>query len=199
MAIEFELKYGAAAQTQQRILEEQGQQWQRVDMETTYYDTPSGALSARYFTLRRRLENGRSVCTVKAPVEGPGRGEWELECPDIHGAIPELCKLGGPKELIPLTAEGVIPWCGARFTRFFTRVTWEGAELELALDRGILFAQARELPLCEVEVELKQGLPEAAQSYAEVLARRYDLLPEKKSKFARARALRKEDGDGTAE
>ena len=49
----------------------------------------------------------------------------------------------------------------------------------------------QEIPLCEVEVELKSGDPETAVAFATALAQRFGLEPEKKSKFRRALALAK--------
>ena len=61
--------------------------------------------------------------------------------------------------------------------------------MEIALDQGILTGGNREQPFAELEVELKEGSEEAAIRFAEGLAAKYGLTPEKKSKFARARAL----------
>ena len=65
----------------------------------------------------------------------------------------------------------------------------DGAVVEIALDRGVLLGGGREVPLCEVEVELKAGQPEAAVAFAENLAEEFGLRPERKSKFRRALAL----------
>ena len=188
MGVEFELKYRATPEIQETLA--QKGQWHSISMETTYYDTPTGALSQRFFTLRRRLENGTSVCTLKAPAGSLARGEWETECGSIETAIPELCKLGCPQELPQLTAEGLVAVCGARFTRRASTIEWEGALLEIALDRGILFAGDKEIPLCEIEVELKEGSREQAVAYGRILEKLYGLTPESGSKFRRALALR---------
>lgn len=190
MGIEFELKYRATPQIQEEI-RKRGT-WHTISMETTYYDTPSKALSRRHFTLRRRLENGVSVCTLKAPAGSLGRGEWETVCGSIEAAVPELCKLGCPEILPFLVAEGLVVACGARFTRQASIVETEGAVLEIALDAGILFAQDKQIPLCEIEVELKEGSREQAVAYAGALAASYGLEPEHGSKFKRALALREE-------
>lgn len=188
MGYEFELKFRATEEAQQAIAG--NGIWHTVTMETTYYDTPSGALSRRHYTLRRRLENGVSVCTLKTPAGELGRGEWETACDTIEAAIPELCKLGSPTELPALVQEGLIPVCGARFTRRASAVVVEDTEVEIALDKGVLFAGDREIPLCEVEVELKEGSREQAAAYALALAHQYGLAPEPASKFKRALALK---------
>jgi inorganic triphosphatase YgiF len=191
MAIEFELKYSADVQAQEAILAAYPGGYHTYEMETTYYDAPNGGLSQRHITLRRRFENGRSVCTVKTPVSGFGRGEWECECDDIAVAVVRLVELGASRELLLLTAQGVKPICGAKFTRRALSLKYRGAELELALDRGVLLGGGKEIPLCEVEVELKSGEPEKAVAFAEDMAKKFGLRPEKRSKFRRALALAK--------
>lgn len=195
MGTELEWKY-AATEEAQAAIRARFSGFTPITMETTYYDTPDGALSARHITLRRRLENGTSVCTVKTPGPGRGRGEWETQCQQITQAIPVLCKLGCPEPLISLTAPGLTPVCGARFTRLAALLTLPGCTVELALDAGWLFGGGREQPLCEVEVEYKSGSEEAAERFARQLAARHGLVPEEKSKFRRALALAKGEKHG---
>ena len=192
MGREFELKFGATPEQQETILKDLGA-FSSLSMETTYFDTPDGSLSQRQITLRRRLENGVSVCTVKTPEANGARGEWELQWQDITTAVPELCKLGCPEEVLTLTKPGLTEVCGARFTRLYKPLSVEGTVVELALDRGVLLGGGREIPLREVEVELKTGSEEAAAAFAQSLAKKYGLRPEKKSKFRRALALAKEE------
>lgn len=189
MGREFELKFRASRKVQEQILADLPGDWVTCAMETTYYDTPGGELGRLRWTLRRRYENGRSVCTIKTPAPGGGRGEWELECSDILEAIPELCKLGAPAELPNFTRDGLEAVCGAKFTRQLQVIRLEGCTVELALDSGVLTAGSREKKLSELEVELKDGSEEAAAAYAKSLAAKYGLRPEKKSKFRRALEL----------
>ena len=190
MAVEFELKFNATPEAQAAIRETLTAPAKVYKMQTTYYDTPAGSLSARNITLRQRMENDISVCTLKAPAK-VGRAEYELECDTIENAIPELCKLANIPELPSLLTDGVVAVCGARFTRQAYPVVLEGAEVELALDQGILTGGGREIPLCEVEAELKSGTIAPLVAYAAQLAAKHGLQPEKKSKFARALALAK--------
>lgn len=186
MATEFELKYAATAAQLDGIRAAVPGEYHSIAMETTYYDTPGHTLSARKWTLRRRLENGVSICTLKTPAGGLGRNEWEVERDSIEAAILELCKLSSLDDLAEMTAGGVSPVCGARFTRLACQVNIDNAVVELALDKGILFGSGRELAFAEVEVELKSGDEEAACRFAEDLAARFHLIPEEKSKFRRA-------------
>lgn len=198
MGVEFELKYKATEEIQRSLLS-LSSNWQTIAMETTYYDTPALNLSAIHFTLRRRFENGVSICTVKTPAGGNARGEWEVEASDIQTAIPVLCKLGAPKELEDITANGVIALCGARFQRKAAQLVHGSTLVEIALDRGELFSGKRSIPLCEVEIELKSGNPAEATAFASAIACRCGLQPETMSKFRRALNLFKEEhADGTA-
>lgn len=189
MGVEFELKFRASRERQEAIRQAYSAEEQIFQMQTTYYDTPTGQFSARKCTLRRRLENGVSICTLKTPAGGFGRREWEVACDTIEAAMEELCKLEVPEELTALAAEGLIPICGARFTRVAKTICWEDAVLELALDQGILTGGNRETPLCEVEVELKSGSQETCLTFARILSERFGLEEEPLSKFRRALAL----------
>lgn len=191
MGVEFELKYAADPQTQEAIAQIYFQEHRCYQMSTTYYDTPSGALSARHITLRCRMENGEAVCTVKTPLDGYGRGEWDCRCEDIRKSISLLCAQGAPEELMSLTREGLEEVCGARFTRRAAQVGMGDMVVEIALDRGVLTGGGKEEPLCEVEVELKAGEPELAIAFGMELKEQFQLVPESKSKFRRALALAK--------
>ena len=165
MGAEYELKFKGNP----RILSDLPGQWKTVTMQTTYYDT------------------------LKTPGQGNLRGEWEAVCESVAEAIPKLCKLGCPEELADLCAEGLLPICGAAFTRKVQLLEEPGMQAELAFDEGILFGKNRKLPLCEIELELKAGSREALDLFAKDFAAKYGLIPEEKSKFARALALNKEE------
>lgn len=185
MGREFELKFRATPE-QIAGIRLSYDAFREISMETTYYDTPDRQLSPLRWTLRRRLENGISVCTLKTPGVNGGRGEWETECGDILAAIPELCKLGAPEALSDLVSGGVEAVCGARFTRLARLVELPDCAVELALDQGVLLGGGSVLPLSEVEVELKSGSEEAAVAFARTLAAGYGLTAENRSKYRRA-------------
>lgn len=188
MGREFELKYQAKAGDLEKIREKFGD-FKSISMETTYYDTPLLALRSRRWTLRRRLENGVSVCTVKTPLPDGSRGEWEVEAPDISEGLPKLIALGAPEELPQIVQDGVAPFCAARFVRLAKLLPTQDGTVELALDKGVLLGGGRELPFAEVEVELKSGSDRAAEAFAQNLAAEFGLVLQPKSKLARAMAL----------
>ncbi len=112
MGREFELKYAAAAEDQD-ILKGRYPHLAPITMQTTYYDSPDGKLGELHWTLRRRMENGRSVCTLKTPAGLLARGEWEVACGDIREAIGPLVEAGAPRQLLLLAANGLVESCGA--------------------------------------------------------------------------------------
>ena len=72
MGREFELKFAATALDHEALRARFGN-LSPITMETTYYDTPSGDIRRLRWTLRRRKENGVSVCALKTPGEGFGK------------------------------------------------------------------------------------------------------------------------------
>ena len=185
MGREFELKY-RCSDGNFEALKADFSGFRTIEMETTYYDTFDAKLSFHHWTLRRRFENGVSVCTLKTPDPRGGRSEWEVEAPGIMTAIPKLCQAGAPLELMMMTVGGIQEVCGAKFSRLALTLEVPGATVELALDRGRLFGNGRECGLQEVEVELKEGADSAAIAFAKQLEEKYNLIPEKRSKYARA-------------
>ena len=188
MGREFELKFRADSEKIAAIRKKYGE-FSPVSMETTYYDTMDLKLALHHWTLRRRMENGISVCTFKRPREDGCRGEWEVEAESIMEGVMKLCQSGADWELMRICAGGLTAVCGARFTRLASSLEIPGGILELALDEGVLTGRGRELPFAEVEVELKEGTDEAAVAFAKDLAEEFHLTEEPKSKFVRAMTL----------
>lgn len=146
MGREFELKYRADSGMIAAVRAAFGD-FSEIRMETVYYDTLDAALSRRRWMLRRRYENGTSVCTLKTPLPDGSRGEWETPCDDIGLAVKELCKLGAPEDLLPLTAGGLTGVCSARFTRLAKQIVLERCTVELALDEGALMGGGEDASL----------------------------------------------------
>lgn len=184
--------------------------WQ---MRTTYYDAPDRRFSKAHITIRRRMENARSILCVKAPAADPSagraslaylaappdpfglaggklRGEWECEGTDLLAALPDFVAQGAPSCLLEAEACGLEQLCGAEFTRTAIPLRFpDGSVSELALDSGRLLGRRRTVPLCELELEKKEGAETASLKLLEHLVRRFNLLPEPRSKYARARAI----------
>ncbi len=178
MAIELEYKFAADPQTLDEIAEAYGP-FRKIQMQTSYFDTPSRSFSRAKCTFRLRRENDVCICTLKTPLPDGSRQEYECEAQSIEEGLKKLPQAAaladGPLEEV----------CSARFVRLACNV----GTAELALDSGVLVGGGRELPLCEVEAEHKQGDPAQTLAFAQLLAGKYGLTPEPKSKFVRAIAL----------
>ena len=96
------------------------------------------------------------------------------------------------RQLLQLYGEAPLrPVCGARFLRRSVMLRLaDGSRAELACDCGVLHGKTEELPFAEVELESKEGAPDAAKALADRLAKQYNLRWEPLSKFARANALK---------
>lgn len=185
MGAEYEVKFAASGDLLKKVAGD-FPGGRVISMESTYFDTLSGALSQKRYTLRRRLENGVCVYTLKTPGTGFGRGEWETQAQDLASAIEKLCKLDCPQELAGLTRDGVIPICGASFTRQALLIEKPAFRVELALDEGILTGGERQCPLKEIELEFKGGDMDAFFAFTEAFAAQYQLQSQPLSKFRRA-------------
>lgn len=189
MGQEIEWKFAADGALLQAVRSAYPGAYRAIAMETTYFDTRDGKLSSRRVTLRRRLENGESICAVKTGATNRCRGEWECRADSIEAGLLELCKLSGLPELAAVLPEELVPICGARFTRQALPLSLEEGEVELALDAGQLLGGGRALPFWEIEVEGKRGSIAAWERFADRFAAQFSLRPEPLSKFRRALAL----------
>lgn len=166
-----------------------------MQMEATYYDDIPGNLAQRKMTLRLRKENGKSVCTFKAPAEGDfARLEVECEAETVEEGVQKLLnagKLPFPASAL-LSRMMLVPCCGARFSRLAMQVVQADFVCTLSYDRGELFAGDRTAPIAECEAELVAGTSEQLEAFFLPLAEKYGLPVCKQSKHARARALMEE-------
>lgn len=167
----------------------------QIRMETVYYDDAPGNLAAQHMTLRLRRENGRGVCTFKAPAAAAfSRLELEAEAETIESGIAALLAAGR----LPFSAAAllsrmqVFPTCGARFLRRSRRFSRDGFSCVLSYDIGRVFAGEHSAPLAELEAELEQGTPQELTGWFLPLAAQYGLSVCSVSKHARALALRAE-------
>lgn len=185
MGRELELKY-RADETQLAAIREEYGPFHEITMETTYYDTPGRMMASRRETLRRRYENGTAVYALKTYLPDGSHGEWETEAASFPEAMEKLAAMGAAN--LP-AADILVPICGAAFIRSCCLLTVEGGQVELALDEGVLTGSGKEIPLREVELELKAGADEALLAFGPKFAARFSLEEEPLSKFARAKAL----------
>lgn len=185
MSKEIELKYRLDEQMAEPLLNDP---WisaffhepiRELHMESTYFDTPSRSLQEKRITFRMRRENEITHFTVKTPVSRIERGEWEVLAETVEEALPALAAIGAPA----LPEPPFFACAQARFVRRAVCLVVRGTEIELSVDRGTLGT----LPFCELELELKHGEKTVLEEFGAQLASKFALVPEPRSKFARAK------------
>ena len=137
-------------------------------LRSVYFDTSSHRLLAGGFSLRIRETGGRYQQTIKAAgAVNAGlfaRPEWERFVDDAHR--PMLDDTTPLKALLGADILAIAPVFEVNVDRLVWDVPWNGALVEVALDRGDVVAGERRCAVCEIELELKQGSAEALFSLA---------------------------------
>jgi len=150
-------------------------------LRTVYFDTPDFSLSAQGVAIRLRQVGRRWLQTLKTEGERQGglsrRAEYEVPVArraldwsrfpaDALAHVPDALRA----ELLPV------------FETRFSRTAWllkghGGAQIEVALDLGEVRAGKRSQPICEIELELKAGQPDALFDLALEWTGQFDCLP----------------------
>ncbi|QPL46903.1 CYTH domain-containing protein [Halomonas sp. A40-4] len=165
----------------------------RQTLTNTYYDTPGGALAQARIAVRLRQVDDQVLHTVKTAGHGGGgfsqRHEWEWPLTTRHLDTQGLAELppfqGALGEAIPTLQ----PQLSTDFERWSWQVMWQDSHIELALDEGRIHSGGHQAIICEAELELKHGAPEALWSLAQAIAESVPLRPSDTSKAARGNAL----------
>lgn len=193
MATEAELKYACVRETDEDALFSHPLikpfcgEVTRTDMHTVYLDTEERDTRENGISLRLRKENGVPQLTLKQAQKREGelsvRGEWSVVTDDLSRAAELLGGVGAPVEKI--CGKKLSAVAEVEFLRTAARVTpREGFSFELSLDCGVF--KKSMMRFCEVELELICGGVEELKKYGAELSVALGLLPEKRSKHARA-------------
>jgi inorganic triphosphatase YgiF len=189
-----------------------------VDQVTTYFDTDKGELRRAGYSLRLRRRGRSCLQTVKQRGTDSGgfssRAEWEkkVDTPGLDFEALKATPLGKiltkgdmRKRLAPVSETQV------------RRTTWllalGSSEIELILDEGRVVSDGREMPISEIELELRRGgrrdLFGLAQSLGEGLTLRmgvmsksergYRLLEDRSVRAHKAERIRLEAGMSIAD
>jgi len=164
----------------------------------TYYDTPALELAAAKVALRVRRQGEQFIQTLKTrgqSVDGlHQRGEWEWMLPDETLDPALLVGDIWPSGLPAAQTLSLLPVFTTDFRRQLWWLTFNGAEIEVALDRGEVICDCpdgRRLtdPISELELELKSGPAEALFELARQLGEDTALQPGDISKAQRGYRL----------
>lgn len=171
-----------------------GRAGRRMRLRATYHDTPGRHLAAAGIALRVRQEGRRRVQTLKmAGADALTRFEHNvaLQPRDVidvqrHAGTP------GGERLLQVLAAAAQPLQETYRTDILrrTRVSSAGRQrVEIVLDVGEIIAGQRRLPVCELEIELLEGAPQAVLDVARRWALRYGLWIDVRSKAERGDRL----------
>ncbi|MGD9108270.1 MAG: CYTH domain-containing protein [Gammaproteobacteria bacterium] len=174
------------------LIQQYLQQQYQLKLENIYFDTPNLALKKKNYALRIRKYGNHILQTLKTDQkinnELHERQEWEYEI-KTEQIYPNQFPAEIQKWLKPL-----INQLKPIFTTNFERKIWlikleDKTIIELALDQGQIKADDKTLPICEIELELKQGELESMLQFAQKLQQDIKLTPEKVSKAERGYEL----------
>lgn len=196
--MEIELKWQSNKQMQEDIEKfctPYSSHVRTINMNAIYYDSDDNVLSKNKIGLRIRQENNDSVCCLKfgGGVSGATHSRQEFECrtQDISDGLAKLKTFDIPTYVYDtLNQIEVSPICQTKFTRIAHEILYNDMTAELALDCGELIRNCNNIPLCEIELEYKNGSMETFNSFATMLSQKFNLKAENKSKLVRALAIR---------
>jgi triphosphatase len=196
MSHEVELKFDLAAEDVAALRacpSLAGEPARAARVETFYFDSKDGAVRGAGYSLRVRRADGRHVQTVKHKPAGAAglfvRREWESEVagPGLDARVLAKTPLG---RLLDAAGTGALaPQVRSRFQRTTWLVTHKGSRIEVVLDEGDVAGGGAKAPLCELELELKEGKPRALFALAQEIGAAVPLRLGVLSKAERGYAL----------
>lgn len=176
----------------------------RQRLQAAYFDTPARDLARAGLALRLRREGSRWVQTLKgAGADGMTRLEHNVALSDRGAALPALDAArhaGHPAGerllalLASLPADALVCLFRTDIWRLKRPLRTRRGVVELAFDEGFLIADGaaggpQRLPVCELEIELLSGAPQAVLEVAQRHALRLGLWLDQRTKAQRGDML----------
>ena len=140
-----------------------------------YFDTRKAKLRRRGWTLRVRSAGGQSIQTIKRTGTYSGlfdRQEWESRVASSTFEETEIARTPLKDRLGSHTLAGLRPAFRTEIDRDCWMIETPSGSIQLTLDRGVIRAGQQTEPVCEVELEIKQGEVDDLFRVARDLARR---------------------------
>ena len=187
---EQELKLNVPVDAQARVEQAvKRAKFSEIQLRALYFDTPSRALVRARIALRLRLEGNQWVQTLKMPGEhslsrleiNQDRSEATLDL-GIYAGTPVGDLLSSLTEPLQVCYETDVQ-------RLLRDIRTRSGTVELAFDRGWLRAGALQLPISEVEFELKRGKLEAVFETGRTWLHKFGLILDFRSKAERGDRL----------
>ena len=161
----------------------------RIRLQASYFDTPARDLVRAKIALRLRREGEQWVQTLKMPGENSlSRIELNHDRPSpdldlsVYAGEPFAAALAKHADALSVCYETDVQ-------RIFRQTRTELGVVEIALDSGLLRAGALELPISEIEFELKRGGLSAVFALGKKWQQAHGLILDVRSKSERGDRL----------
>lgn len=159
--------------------------WEQRKLFNQYFDTPSRDLAAAKVALRLRRDGEQVIQTLKTRGQSVAglseRNEWDWYLSKAKLDLKKLDDSCWPAALAELDKKQLVPIFTTDFVREKAEIAWGRGKakvvIEAALDLGKVFAGEGEEEICELELELRQGEPDALLELAAELAADLALMP----------------------
>ena len=163
---------------------------QTLVLKALYFDTAGRHLARQKTALRLRLENGQWIQTLKIASSETLLTRVELNHPRPSPDLDLSVYAGTTAEsLIAHLSEPLAVGYETQVLRLMRLIRTPSGVVEIAYDCGFVRAGALDLPICEVELELKQGEIATLFSLASQWQRDHDLIMDARSKSERGDLL----------
>lgn len=180
--------------------------WERHELLNRYFDTADRDLARARVALRVRRDGEQFIQTLKSRGQSVAglseRNEWDWYLDDDRLDPSRLGDDCWPASLADLDKATLQPIFTTDFIRQRAEIAWGRGKakvvIEAALDLGRVVAGERDEPICELELELRQGDPAALLELAAELAADLPLMPCDISKAERGYRLHDPDSYATA-
>ncbi len=175
--------------------------WQRHELFNQYYDTPGRELAQAKVALRLRRDGDQFIQTLKSRGQSVAglseRNEWDWYLDKAKLDPKKLTDDCWPAALAELDKKTLKPIFTTDFVREKAEIAWGRGKarvvIEAALDLGQVQVGKHAEEICELELELRQGEPEALLELASELAADLPLMPCDISKAERGYRLHDAD------
>lgn len=163
---------------------------QTLLLKALYFDTAGRHLARQKTALRLRLENDQWIQTLKIASSETLLSRIELNHPRPSPDLDLSVYFGTPAEsLITHLREPLTIGCETHVSRLMRLIRTPLGVVEIAYDCGFVRAGALDLPICEVELELKLGGIAALFSLASQWQQDHGLVMDVRSKAERGDLL----------
>jgi len=159
--------------------------WQRHELFNQYYDTAERELAQAKVALRLRRDGEQFIQTLKSRGQSVAglseRNEWDWYLDKAKLDTKKLTDDCWPAALAELDKKTLKPIFTTDFVREKAEIAWGRGKakvvIEAALDLGKVVVGKQSEDICELELELRQGEPEALLELAAELAAELALMP----------------------